>query len=121
MKKQTIPLKQTSVMRGAMTLLVVLSLLFTPVIPARSNVLQQKPHTEWRIVEVVQSQESFSAISKGAFKGWSYIALCSLCLSVLLNNRMKQLYWGFVRYKSLFLMQVLSFRVCIPLAVQSVH
>lgn len=104
-----------------MTLLVVLSLLFTPVIPARSNILQQKPYTEWRIVEVVQSQESFSAISKGAFKGWSYIALCSLCLSVLLNNRIKQLYWGFVQYKALFLMQVLSFRVCIPLAVQSVH
>lgn len=104
-----------------MTLLVVLSLLFTPVIPARSNVLLQKAHTEWRIVEVVQSQRSFSAISKGKFIGWSYIALCSLCLSVLLKNRMKQLYWCFAQYKSLFLMQVLPFRICISLAVQPVR
>jgi len=102
-------------------LLVVLSLLFTPVIPARSNVLLQKAHTEWRIGAVVQGQQTFSSISKKQFKGWSCIALCSFCLSLLLTNRMKQLYWCFVRYKSLFLMQVLPFRICIPSAVQPAH
>lgn len=104
-----------------MTLLVVLSLLFTPVIPARSNVLLQKAHTEWRIIEAKQSKETSFSIAERKFQWASYIALCSLCLSVLLNNRLKQLYWCFVQYKSLFLMQVLPFRVCIPLAVQPVR
>jgi len=108
-------------MRGLTTLLVVLSLLFTPVIPARSNVLLQKAHTEWRIGAVAQDQESFSSVSKKQFKDWSSIALCSICLSLLLTNRMKQLYWCFVQYKSLFLMQVIPFRICIPLAVQPAH
>lgn len=108
-------------MRGLTTLLVVLSLLFAPVIPARSNVLLQKAHTEWRIEAVAQDQQSFSLISKKQFKGWSCIALCSLCLSLLLTNRMKQLYWCFVQYKSLFLIQMLPFRICIPSAVQPTH
>ncbi len=104
-----------------MTLVVVLSLLFTPVVPARSNVLLQKAHTEWRIIEAEQSKETSFSVVGGRFKWTSYIVLYSLCLSVLLSNRMKQLYWDFVQYKSMFLMQVLPFRVCMPLAVQPVH
>ncbi len=108
-------------MRGIMTLLMVLSLLFTPAIPAQSNMRFQKVHTEWRIVDDVQLQESSFLASHERLQWWCCVAVCSLCLSLLLKIRMEMLWKSFVQYKSLLFMQVNPIHICILIAVQSVH